>query len=600
MTNSNTPIPRQDYPRPLLVRDQWLCLNGPWGFGFDPDNIGLRAAWYDQNQTSNSPKDQVFNQTIIVPFCVESAASTIQASGKTSSNPANILWYKRSVEIPDQWLADRLMLRIGASDHWTRVFVNGLEVGQNRGGYAPFAFDIAHAAKAGANTIVIRVEDSASWSHPRGKQDGTMRWPIDYDSVTGIWQSVWLEPLSSVAIENTHIEYCASNKTAEVTVEFSSMFTGTVKVSLQDSNLVIHEVIRDVKDRMHAKLNLDVTNTKEWSPASPTLYQLKLELRDDNGDILDQAESYTGLREITTGAQGIKINGEPLYIRGVLDQGYFQEGWYTPVDDEAIKKDIELTLAMGFNCVRKHQKAEDPRYLYWADRLGLLVWAEMPSGRIFSTELITTLTDEWLRLILRDRAHPSVIAWVPFNESWGVMDQTNKPAQRSFVDGIYHLTRSLDTTRPVVANDGWEFSSGDLWTLHIYEGDGKTVAERLKNVLADPQAKLYSGGRVGALPGANVSQLPVLLTEGGGIGFIPEGYQGETFAYGDIPQNLQEFEKRVRAGARDFATAGKLSGFVWTQLTDIQQEINGLLTFDRQPKLPIETLHEIFSGIGKE
>lgn len=577
-------IPRPEYPRPILKRERWQNLNGDWDFAFDPDDAGLRAGWY---------KASSFEQTIVVPYTVEA-----DASGIGNRKPPSIVWYGRDFEVADGWAEDRLMLRFGACDHWARVFINGQEVGQNRGGYAPFAFDIAHALKAGVNRVTVRVEDSLSWSQPRGKQEGTTRWPIDYDGVTGIWQTVWLEPVAKVAIEDIHTGFSCDSGVLDVTAGLSGLFEGTFCVKVMDGEEVLAAAEASLDGRVEAKVSLTLDAPELWSPQNPHLYNLALELRGVDGVSVDEAVSYTGLREITAGPDGLKINGEPLYIRGVLDQGYFPGGWYTPLDDEAIRKDVELTLALGFNCARKHQKAEDPRYLYWADRLGLLVWAEMPSGRIFSSDLVTTLTDEWLRLVRRDRAHPSVIAWVPFNESWGVWNQADRPAQRSFVDGIYHLTKALDSTRPVVANDGWEYSSGDLWTLHIYEGGGRPVAQRLDDVLANPEAELFTNGRVGALPGSDVSGLPVLLTECGGIGFVPDGYDGDTFAYGDIPETMEELERRFRAIALDVGAAGQLSGFVWTQLTDIQQEINGVLTFDREPKLPLEVMREIFEGVG--
>ncbi|MFZ8914379.1 MAG: glycoside hydrolase family 2 TIM barrel-domain containing protein, partial [Pseudomonadales bacterium] len=226
------------------------------------------------------------------------------------------------------------------------------------------------------------------------------------------------------------------------------------------------------------RLSFTLENPALWHPDHPYLYDLPVTLEDPLEGTRDQVESYLGLREITWDEAGLRLNGERLYLRGVLDQGYFPEGWYTAPSDEALRRDVELTLALGFNCARKHQKAEDPRYLYWADRLGLLVWAEMPSGRIFSTDLVETLTQEWMTLIRRDRAHPSIITWVPFNESWGVWHQGSRPEQRAWVDSLYHLTKALDPSRPVVGNDGWEYSSGDLWTLHLYEEERPLEARR--------------------------------------------------------------------------------------------------------------------------
>ena len=221
----------------------------------------------------------------------------------------------------------------------------------------------------------------------------------------------------------------------------------------------------------------------------------------------------------------------------------------------------------------------------------------MPSGRIFSTELVTSLTDEWLRLVKRDRAHPCIITWVPFNESWGIWNQAERPQQRAFVDGISALTRSLDLSRPIVGNDGWEFSSGDLWTLHLYETESETIQDRLAALLEKPCLDVVEG-RSGVLPGADVSQLPVLLSECGGIGYV-EVASGQEFAYGDLPESTAELEQRFRVIAKEIDKADSLSGFVWTQLTDVQQETNGVLYFDRSPKLPIEILKDIISSIGK-
>ncbi|RZO78158.1 MAG: glycoside hydrolase family 2, partial [OM182 bacterium] len=316
---------------------------------------------------------------------------------------------------------------------------------------------------------------------------------------------------------------------------------------------------------------------------------------------IDTVDSHVGLREIAVVDGALRLNEQPLYLRGILDQGYFPEGWYTALTDDDIRRDVELTLAMGFNCARKHQKAEDPRYLYWADKLGLLVWAEMPSGRIFSTELVEALTSEWIDLVKRDRGHPCVMAWVPFNESWGVWHQAERPAQRAFVDGIVGLTKALDTSRCVVGNDGWEFSSGDLWTLHLYF-ENRDVATRLDELIADPSRSVtdeYGGHeRAGALPAAAVAGLPILLTECGGIGF--GSYSDSDFSYGDIPQSEEALEQHIRQITDMIHAAGSLQGFVWTQLTDIQQEINGLLYFDRRPKLPLASINALMTGIGSK
>ena len=385
-------------------------------------------------------------------------------------------------------------------------------------------------------------------------------------------------------------------------VGLSDMFEGTLEVTISDGERILGATKVKTDGRSEIKCSFPVQDVTPWSPEMPCLYDVELLLLSADGERVDVVQSYVGLREIQIADGEILLNGEPLYIRGILDQGYFPDGWYTAATDEMLRQDIVLTKALGFNCARKHQKAEDPRYLYWADKLGLLVWAEMPSGRIFSSDLVTDLTNEWIRLIKRDRAHPCVMAWVPFNESWGVWHQPTRPAQRAFVDGIVGLTKALDVSRLVVGNDGWEYSSGDLWTLHLYEGMGKPISERLAVVLDNPHSELFPDGRVGALPDADVSGLPVLLTECGGVGFVPEAYESdnEAFAYGEMPTTKEALEGDIRKIASDVDGANALSGFVWTQLTDIQQEINGLLTFDRVPKFDINAMRNIFEGIGPQ
>lgn len=579
-------LPRPEYPRPILVRDQWLNLNGPWSFRMDAEDVGLREGWF---KSSLPEADE-----IIVPFPVESEASCVH-----DVEPCAVVWYQRDVHVPEEW-PGRVALRIGACDHWTRVFINGLEVGQHRGGYAPFYFDIQHALEPGNNRITIRVEDSLSWTQPRGKQAGTTRWPIDYDSVTGLWQTVWLEPLPAVSIESTAFSYSCESGELVYTVCFSGQVDGDLTVDVSYEGKAIASATAETGLRSEVRVNFKIDEGELWSPESPALYDVDIRLINRIANDLDEVRSYLALREISVEAGRLQLNGEDLYLRGVLDQGYFPGGWYTAINDDAIKADVELTLAMGFNCARKHQKAEDPRYLYWADRLGLLVWAEMPSGKIFSTELIETLTREWTELVKRDRAHPSVITWVPFNESWGVWHQAERPEQRAFVDGVVALTKALDQSRPVVGNDGWEFSSGDLWTLHLYDAS-KGLSTRLSHLVNDPTAAVTEGDgqrqRVGALKNADVTGLPILLTECGGVGF---GEYGDSdFSYGDIPETETALADNIRRTAEIIDSDDRLQGFVWTQLTDIQQEINGLLYFDRQPKLPLTKLKQIFSKIGR-
>jgi len=586
--------PRPEYPRPTLKRNEWLNLNGSWQFQADPDDRGLVDKWYLEAELTGS---------ILVPFPIES-----EASGLHDLNPAKINWYARDFASPDSWHGNTL-LHIGACDHWSRIFINGQQVGQHRGGYTPIDIDITHALEPGTNQIVIRVEDADSWTQPRGKQAGTTKWPIDYDTVTGIWQTVWIEPVSKVHITAIHSQFDLGTSSLTCWVETNQQNNLKLEVEILENDQPLAQATNAFGSRAESKVQLEVVKAKLWSPESPMLYPLKLSLVDSHNSVIDVVESYVGLREVSCDNSSITLNGKPLYLRGVLDQGYFEQGWYTAINDETIKRDVELTLALGFNCARKHQKIEDPRYLYWADKLGLLVWEEMPSGRVFSNELVRTLTDEWMSVLRRDRQHPCIIAWVPFNESWGIWNQANRPEQRAFVDGVVGLTRALDQSRLVVGNDGWEYSSGDLWTLHVYEGETSNIKERIEKLMADPSALVAGadstggdspvGQRIGMLPGSNVTGLPILLTECGGIGYTNAKLAGDEFAYGDLPTSEAGLLERFTNVANTIDEAEQLSGFVWTQLTDVQQEINGVLNFDRTPKLPVETIRSVITNVGK-
>ena len=594
-------MPRPEYPRPILRRERWLNLNGQWDFAADPDDVGVSEGWQNRDE---------WPSTIIVPF-----APNTSASGCTVDPDVQRVWYHRAFSNPN-WQGEEVILNIGACDFVTTVFVNDHIVGSHTGGYSPISVNVTAALTDGENHLTIKVKDSGSWQQPRGKQAGDTRWPIDYDAIIGIWQTVWLEPVKATHIKGLNYAFSMAENNLALTINLSDSFDGEVQVSvaksqmpsnvqaLDSSNVSPEEYFESQvsQQRSEIKTSSHIPTPSLWSPDSPQLYDVTIVLLSNEGTVIDTVSSYTGLREVRVSDGKLCLNGAAIYLRGVLDQGYFPEGWYTPVDDEAMVRDIQLTKQLGFNLVRKHQKAEDPRYLYWADQLGLMVWSEMPSGRIFSNNLVESLTSEWTALVRRDQAHPCVICWVPFNESWGVWHQSSRPQQRAFVDAIYHLTKTLDQTRPVVANDGWEYSSGDLWTLHLYDSASKDLNHRLNNIQRNPYTTVSddANSRVATLPGADPSGLPILLTECGGVGFTTEQQQDEHFSYGAWPVNEEALLARIEDLGRGLSNLDALQGFVWTQLTDVQQEINGLLYFDRQPKLPVAQLERIFSAIGEK
>ncbi|MDA1206034.1 MAG: hypothetical protein O2858_00020 [Proteobacteria bacterium] len=594
-SNEQPELPRCEYPRPRLVRSTWHNLNGVWRFKLDPRNNGVDQSW---------PLGLPDPQDIIVPFAPGSPAS-----GVDCPQDCLTVWYECT--LPElNWDSEEILLHLGASDYQTTLWINGQHVLSHSGGYTPIQAAVGSHLMEPSNRLVVRVSDTTSWQQPRGKQAGDTRWPIDYDSVIGIWQTVWLEPVPRLRIEQVHYHFDLLQSTLQLRVFLSEHTDAEVEVDVLGNEQPTH--VQLANRRNEVRLSIPMTAPRLWQPSDPYLYPIEIRITQDQTTV-DLAKSYVGLRQIDVKDRKLLLNGEPIYLRGILDQGYFPDGWYTATTDEALKADVELTLALGFNLARKHQKIEDPRYMYWADKLGLMIWAEMPSGRIFSNTLITDLTDQWRAMIHRDQGHPSIITWVPFNESWGVWHQAERPEQRAFVDAIYYLTRALDPSRPVVANDGWEYSTGDLWTLHLYDTTAQTLSDRLAQLNQAPQSPVHESERprVGALPGSDPRALPLLLTECGGIGLIqPDSAYANTnqngsqqsdvpFAYGELPEDDAAFLVRIADLLSAIDANPQLRGFVWTQLTDVQQEINGLVTFDRRPKVAIETLNRLFSVVGE-
>lgn len=571
-----TAAPRPEYPRPRLVRPQWANLNGRWRFAFDDADRGLAASWHAVPR---------LDRRIVVPFSFEAPLSGI---GVTESHP--VVWYARTFELPAGWRGRRLRLHIGACDFDTRVWCNGRAVGHHRGGYTPIACDLTAAVRPGRNRLVVRAEDRPTWSQPRGKQIvGERPEGIDYDRVTGIWQTVWLEPLPDACVEDVWPRWSADERRLTVGVETSGARGGSVEVELRAGDAPVAAGSAALDAHGAAAVPLDVERPLPWSPASPHLYDLVIRLRTATG--VDEVRSYAGLREVAHDGRRLLLNGTPFEARGVLDQGYFPGGWYTAASDDDLRRDVELTRAMGFNLTRKHQKAEDPRWLYWADRLGLLVWSEIGMGRAFGDALVADYAAEWTAAVRRDRGHPCVAAWVPGNESWGIDGVARDPRQQAFQRALYELTRSLDPTRPVVANDGWEFLCGDVWGLHCYVTEGAALADCLRLVLADPATQL-APGKAAALPGADPRGRPVLLTECGGVA-LADG--GGAWGYGQVAgaDGLLAALRDVVGHVRGMP---ELAGFVWTQLADVQQEANGLLRFDRTPKAPLDAVRAIIAG----
>jgi beta-galactosidase/beta-glucuronidase len=573
------------YPRPQLVRERWTSLNGAWQFTFDDERRYHR------------PTDPIaWTHQIEVPFCPESAASGIGDTGFHSS-----CWYRR--EFDASLDGEQLILHFGAVDYAAKVWVNDVFVTEHEGGHTPFCVNITHALRPdGPQVLVVQaLDDPHDLAKPRGKQD----WLKDphsiwYPRTTGIWQTVWLEPVSHTYINllrwTPSFEGFEIGCELHVTGELNAGLTVEVEIRHGDT-LLADDRYKLVGQEANRKIALsdpgidDSRNELLWSPERPTLLAVDIKLW-HKGKVLDSISSYTALRSVAINRDRLMLNGRPYPLRLVLDQGYWPDTMMTAPSDDALKRDVELAKAMGFNGVRKHQKIEDPRYLFWADTLGLLVWEEMPSAYRFSPKAMTRLVAEWTEAISRDYSHPCVIVWVPFNESWGVPNLTAIQAHRNAVEALYHLTKTLDATRPVIGNDGWEASATDILGIHDYDCDPAKLRARYE--VSDPVRTLFDqrrpGGRILTLDGFPHRGQPIILTEFGGIAF-DKSAQGTEVTWGYSRADSEDsFFNLYRSLLEVVNTTFMFSGFCYTQFADTFQEANGLLCADRTPKIPIEQI----------
>lgn len=578
---------RTEYPRPQFERSSWISLNGAWEFQFDDDQCGVHERWFTQKS---------LKQHIQVPFCYQS-----QLSGIGTSKFHDTVWYKRKFNVPASFEGKRILLHFGAVDYLAEVWVNGHFVVSHEGGHTPFQTDVTNVLVYGQeNDVTVRVQDfSRDVTLPRGKQYWKEKSEkIFYTSTTGIWQSVWLEAVSPIYLQNVYyypnidrneigIRYVVGGwrESAEVRVRTEITFEGEL---MADDECLLAEPKQKRMIQLH-DFN-DHGMGRWWSPDSPHLYDVKYTLTVD-GIIVDSVRSYFGMRKISVDNGKLCLNNRPFYMKAVLDQGYFPDGLLTAPSDDALRRDVELIKAMGFNGVRIHQKVEDPRFLHWCNKLGLVVWGEAANAYAYSESYVKRFTKEWIDVIERDFNHPSIIVWVPLNESWGVPNIKVDRQQQQHALAMYYTTKSLDPTRLVISNDGWEHVKSDLCTIHDYEWRYGVLRERYGQVgtaLDAPQKRdIY-------VLGFSYAGEPILVTEFGGISFQKShwsgwGYSGAT--------SEKDFVGRLTSVMKAVQESTLLQGYCYTQFTDVEQEINGLLTYDRKPKIELDTIKRINEGI---
>jgi len=574
-------VPRAEYPRPQFERAAWVNLNGAWEFEFDDGNAGLDEGWAQRGRR--------LGRSITVPFCFESRASGI---GDTSFHPW--VWYRRSVSVPAAWKGQRVLLNFGAVDYRAMVWVNGRLAGSHEGGNTPFGFDVTPLLQDGDNTIVVRAEDPPTdRSIPRGKQYWQPQSAgIFYTRTSGIWQTVWLEAAGSSYLERPRVK-----TSLDGTVRFEARvarpvggleFVATVRLKDQVIASGTGAVVAD-----RASVAVAITEPRLWSPGSPNLYDVVYELK-GGGKVIDRAISYFGIRSVGVRQGRVAINNNPTYLKLVLDQGYWPESLLTPPSDEAIQYDIKMTKEMGFNGARKHQKVEDPRFLYWADRMGFLVSGEMANAYVYDEAYAGRFTREWIEAVERDVNHPSVVIWAPINESWGTPDLSDL-RQQAHLKALYALTRSLDPSRLVIDNEGWEHTDQtDLFAIHDYARSGDILYEKYKD-LGKPGAGVPDNAEPALVPGYQYNGTPVYLSEFGGIAFIPPGHEvpKQAWGYAGVEKTPEAALERLRGLYAALARIPAMSGLCYTQITDVEQEVNGLMTYDRKMKFDAKAVREI-------
>ena len=561
----NPCIPRPEYPRPQFVRPSWMNLNGTWQFEIDAGASGRSRGLIEKEKLEGE---------ILVPFCPES-----ELSGVSHKDFMESVWYRRTFKLPEEAEGNRVLLHFGAVDYTCEAWVNGKSVGIHHGGYVSFTFEITDALKTGENTLVVCAEDhQRSGRQPFGKQsERFLSHDCSYTRTTGIWQTVWVEWVPIAYIESVKmipdtengtllLDLTLAGETENMTAEARAFFGGeeqgcaTVKT-----------------DGGHAKMLLSMKEKYLWEPGAPNLYDLKLTLS-GNGVQADTVESYFGLRTLSFRGKRFCLNGKPVFQRLVLDQGFYPDGIYTAPSDEALRRDIELSMAMGFNGARLHQKVFEQRYLYWADHLGYLCWGEMASWGIDPAQPHTSgiFLREWLEIIRRDFNAPCIIGWCPWNETW---EDSNDGLRALTLQSTYLATKAADSTRPVIDVSGGLHVQTDIYDTHDYEQNPDVFRERYQ-----PGAELYDrfSGRQ-----HYDGKSPVFVSEYGGIRWSrdPGGW-----GYGEAPKTEKEFIARYTSLTRALLANPEHMGFCYTQLTDVEQEQNGLYTYHREPKFPQEVI----------
>ena len=569
-------IPRNEYPRPQFVRKNWVNLNGEWNFEIDYAKSGEQKEFYNRKSLTSK---------IIVPFCPES-----KLSGINNTDFMDCVWYRRNIEIPNDWKEKNIILHFGAVDYYAIVYVNGKKVGEHKGGYTSFSFDITEYFNESENYLTLCVYDNnRSHNQPSGKQSTNLKSAgCSYSRITGIWQTVWMECVDKCYIKNIKIDTCIETPAVCGNIVLSGDYMGAdISVeALWEGKCVGKTEVRCSSSS--AFFSIDLSEKHLWKVGEGNLYDLKLKV-EKNGQIYDAVDSYFGLRNVSLDGRKFKINGETVFGRWVLDQGYYPDGLYTAPTDDDLKNDILLSMQLGFNGARLHEKIFEPRFLYWADKLGYIVWEEHANWELNITgaEQVQYFLPEWIEAVERDYNHPSIIGWCPFNETW---DFKNKKQDDAVLQMVYRVTKAMDKTRPVIDTSGNFHVETDIFDVHDYEQNPDLFATHYINltdgILEDTTYRNPAWKDRQKYDGKQ----PTFVSEYGGMRWSDEE---EGWGYGDAPKTEEEFIDRYKRLTETLMNNEYMMGFCYTQLYDIEQEQNGLLTYDRKFKFNPEKFHKI-------
>lgn len=576
MESSSATIPRPEYPRPQWVRPDWINLNGQWQFEIDHGKSGKERGYH------NSDRD--LSGSITVPFCPESRLSGVEYKDFMAA-----VWYKRDFSVPKTWTNDRILLHFGAVDYETEVWVNGVSVGTHRGGYSPFSFDITSNVQTGVNTIIVYAEDDVrSGLQPRGKQSGRFYSNgCDYTRTTGIWQTVWLEHVPKAYLADmklvsdpdnacVHLDLKVEGDAAGARLSAAALFDGK---SVGEASVLV--------SGSSVKLTLPLSEIHLWEVGNGRMYDLKLSLHKQDL-VTDSVSSYFGLRTVRLDGMAVRINERSVFQRLVLDQGFYPDGVYTAPSDEDLRKDIEISMGLGFNGARLHEKMFEPRFLYWADQLGYLVWGEHANWGLDITSPVglSQFLPEWIEGMERDFNHPAIIGWCPFNETW---DHNGSRQNNDVLRIVYEVTKRIDPTRPVIDTSGNYHVVTDIFDIHDYDQNPETFRAKYEPMKMGgevyntfPDRQQYGGQ-------------PYFVSEYGGIWWNPDQKDDKSWGYGDRPTSEEAFLERYEGLTSTLLDHPMMFGFCYTQLYDIEQEVNGLYTYDRQPKFDPEIIRRINS-----